>query len=262
MAGVNDPEQLDARRRREFRRLVFVSIGAHIAVLVGAVVTPAPASMTPPGVITVELVSAPPALAPARKPPATPVPKAPEPVAPAPTPPTPKQVVLPKESTEAATQPKAAKPKPTKKRREVVLDPAKPDKSLEELMAEMRNEAGETAPSPKPVETSTAKTPGGSPGGPGRPVSPEVLEWVRRAKVHVQQNWVVAPGFRMQDLETHVTVKLDASGRVLGTPEISRRSGNPWYDESVVRGIQKASPLPAPPDAGEWPFVFAPEEAF
>ena len=39
-----------------------------------------------------------------------------------------------------------------------------------------------------------------------------------------------------------------------------RRSGNPWYDESVVRAIQKASPLPPPPEAGEWPFVFKPED--
>lgn len=38
--------------------------------------------------------------------------------------------------------------------------------------------------------------------------------------------------------------------------------GNPWYDENVVRAIQKASPLPAPPEAGEWAFVFVPEDSY
>jgi hypothetical protein len=29
-----------------------------------------------------------------------------------------------------------------------------------------------------------------------------------------------------------------------------------------VRAIQKASPLPAPPEADEWAFVFIPEDSF
>jgi TonB family protein len=72
----------------------------------------------------------------------------------------------------------------------------------------------------------------------------------------------VPPGFRTQALETHVVVRLDSSGTVMGTPRIARRSGNPWYDEGVVRGIQKASPLPPPPEAGDWDFVFVPEDSY
>ena len=72
----------------------------------------------------------------------------------------------------------------------------------------------------------------------------------------------VPAGFRTQQLETHVLVDLDVGGRVLGDPRISRRSGNPWYDDGVVRAIQKASPLPAPPEAGEWAFVFVPEDSY
>jgi hypothetical protein len=49
---------------------------------------------------------------------------------------------------------------------------------------------------------------------------------------------------------------------VIGEPRITRRSGNPWYDEGVVRGIQKASPLPPPPRAGDWDFVVLPEDAY
>jgi TonB family protein len=89
-----------------------------------------------------------------------------------------------------------------------------------------------------------------------------VADWIRRAKLHVQRSWVLAPGFRMEPLETHVEVDLDASGRLRGEPRITRRSGNPWYDEGVVRGIQKASPLPAPPESGKWSFVFYPQDAY
>jgi TonB family protein len=85
---------------------------------------------------------------------------------------------------------------------------------------------------------------------------------MRRAKIHVKRAWVVPPGFRNEPLMTHVAVKLDGQGNVVGTPEITRRSGNPWYDEGVVRGIQKASPLPPPPEAGDWDFVFVPEDAY
>jgi hypothetical protein len=30
----------------------------------------------------------------------------------------------------------------------------------------------------------------------------------------------------------------------------------------VVRAVEKASPLPPPPEAGEWDFVFVPEDSF
>jgi colicin import membrane protein len=68
---------------------------------------------------------------------------------------------------------------------------------------------------------------------------------------------VLPPGFRTQPLSTEIRVQLSAGGEVLGT-RVVRRSGNPWYDESVERAIKKASPLPRPPEADEWIFVFRP----
>jgi TonB family protein len=256
MAVARGSADLEATRRREFRRMVVVSGVAHIGAVVLAMALPAPAAVRPAGVITVDLVAAPPSAG--RRPAPAPAP-APEPPAVRPKP-KPKQTVLPKKPTDRASKPKP-KPKKPSPRREVFLEPeAKQEKSLEELMAEMRGESGE--PTPEPVETAkTAAPSAAASSGPGQPVSPQMRDWIRRTKVHVQRSWVVAPGFRMQDLETHVIVDLDAAGNVRGT-EIARRSGNPWYDESVVRGIQKASPLPPPPEAGDWPFVFAPEDAF
>jgi drug/metabolite transporter (DMT)-like permease len=47
-----------------------------------------------------------------------------------------------------------------------------------------------------------------------------------------------------------------AAGALRGKPRVTRRSGNPWYDDNVISSIKKASPLPAPPEAGTWTFVF------
>lgn len=239
-------------RRRDFRRMVVVSAAAHVGALAVALVTPSPRSVVPPRVISVDLVAAPAQARSAAKP-------APRAVPPAPAPkpkPKPKQVVLP----EKPSEPKV-KPKPDRQREVVIDQTAKTEKSLEDLLEEFREEQGEEAPAPATPQQAAVPSAAASSGA-GVRVSPEVLAWVKRAKVHVRRAWVVPPGFRTQALETHVVVKLDAAGNVVGEPNISKSSGNPWFDEGVVRGIEKASPLPAPPEAGDWDFVFAPEDSY
>jgi TonB family protein len=132
---------------------------------------------------------------------------------------------------------------------------AEPQEDYDDLLERLRREAGEVE---EPAEMAGAGSalPGG---GRGVPVTPEVMAWMRSAKVHVTRAWVLAPGFRTQPLSTEIRVRLSASGEVLGT-HVVRRSGNPWYDESVERAIRKASPLPPPPEADEWLFVFRPED--
>jgi colicin import membrane protein len=125
----------------------------------------------------------------------------------------------------------------------------------DDLLAKLREEAGEVE-EPTQVAGAGSALPGS---GRGVPVTPEVMAWMRRAKVHVTRAWVLPPGFRTQSLSTEIRVRLSAGGEVLGT-HVARRSGNPWYDESVERAIKKASPLPPPPEADEWLFVFRPED--
>ncbi|MDJ0867842.1 MAG: energy transducer TonB [Myxococcota bacterium] len=247
-----EAEAREAERQRELRRLLVVSALVHAVAAAGLVFAPTPrASVALPAVVAVDLVSLPAAAA-AQRPAAQPTP-APEP-APRPPPPAPKKVVLP----ETPTRPPApkAKPKPKAKprpRRDPEPPPSEPVE-YDDLMAQLRAEAGETrpaAPAPEPAAKGGAR-------GPGVAVSAEVAAWLRRARVHVEKAWVLPPGFRLQPLVTHVRVRLDAQGRVLGEPEVTERSGNPWYDDSVVRAIEKASPLPRPPEAGEWNFRFSP----
>ena len=81
---------------------------------------------------------------------------------------------------------------------------------------------------------------------------------MRRVKIHVTRNWVLQPGFKRQTIQAVLEVTLDATGNVLDDRRHGSGSGNPCYDESVVRAVQKASPLPPPPESGEWTFVFSP----
>jgi colicin import membrane protein len=163
--------------------------------------------------------------------------------------------VLPAEPTTPKIQPKSVEKAPP------VQPKPKAEQQYEDVLAQLRAESGEDAP---PTEIAKVEpTAIGSPGSPdGVAISPEVAAWLKKAKIHVRKNWVVPPGFRTQALEARVEVNLDASGGVRGTPRLSRRSGNPWYDEGVIRAIQKSSPLPPPPEAGKWNFVFLPEDSY
>ncbi len=242
--------QLGELRRHELRRLIAISFAAHIVVVVVFGFSPESKISVPRGVVSVELVRAPAAARPAAPAPvAKPAPPKPPP------PPKPKKIVLPAEPTTPKIQPKPVEKVPP------VQPKPKAEQQYEDVLAQLRAESGEDAP---PTEIAKVEpTAIGSPGSPdGVAISPEVAAWLKKAKIHVRKNWVVPPGFRTQALEARVEVNLDASGGVRGTPRLSRRSGNPWYDEGVIRAIQKSSPLPPPPEAGKWNFVFLPEDSY
>ncbi len=290
MTATWDVEEAE---RRTFRRVLIASLLAHVGLLLVLALSPS-FSHTPelPAAITVDLLAAPgpppaaksasaaktpepPKPAPAKPVPAPPPPPAakPEPVPPPPAPPPPvakpapppppkAETVLPKEAAKAPEQakptPAPAKPAPA----QPAAKPAPPQKqaSIDDVLSRLRAEAGES----EPVEQAAlepADVSGTGGGGGSVRVSPEVMAWLKSARIHVRKSWVLAPGFRLEPLATQVRVNLDAGGNVVGEPVIVRKSGNPWYDESVLRAIQKASPLPSPPRAGEWDFLFQPEES-
>jgi TonB family protein len=244
---------LEDERQRQFRRLVGVSAALHVVFALAFWIGPIRRSgPVLPAVVRVNLVEAL-AAAPAARPAPAALPK---PLPPPPPPPVAKKVLpkqpapLPKpKPAEAKPKPKV-EPKPEPKPKEP--EPA-PEQELDDVLAQLRNEAGETAP--KPVEQPAALPGGGPAGGPGIVVDPETARWMREVKIHVTRAWILAPGFRSEALVTIVEVDLSPTGEVLGT-STRQSSGNPWYDESVERAIQKASPVPAPPEAGDWPFTF------
>ena len=251
---------LEDERQRQFRRFLIGSALLHFGLAFLFWWSPLRSTGTAlPAVVRVDLVTVA-DIGPAPKPVEAPAPAPPPP--PPPPPPEVKKVLpkqpapLPKPKPKAEKpKPKPEKPKPQEKPKEEPKP--EPEVSYEDAIAQLRKEAGETTP--KPAEQAAAQ-PVGGPAGLGQVVSPEVARWIRDVKMHVTRAWILEPGFRLQPLETLIEVDVSPTGEVLGM-RIAKSSGNPWYDESVERAIQKASPLPAPPDAGEWPFSFKPSDS-
>jgi TonB family protein len=244
---------LEDERQRQFRRFVGISAAVHVVLAVLFWIGPVRhTGKALPAVERVELVEAL-ASAPAARPkPARPVPAKPKP--PPPPPPAAKKVLpkepapLPKPKPAEAKPQAKPEPKPEPKAKEP--EPA-PEQDYEDVLEQLRSEAGE--PAPAPVEQAAGPT--GRVGGPGILVDPATARWMREVKIHVTRAWILPAGFRTEALVTIVEVDLSPTGLVLGTRTV-QSSGNPWYDESVERAIEKASPVPAPPEAGEWQFTF------
>jgi protein TonB len=253
---------LAATRQREFRRMVALSAGLHVALSVAAVVTlpnPFASHEIPAGAPDVEIITpeqfaamtgAPrPAAKPKPKPEPTPEPVvAPEP----PPPPPPDQIIISEDRNQKPA-------KPEKKPRDTTPREAKPRRAQEEeqvdlddLLTEQQILSGRMPGDAKP-EAKPQLRPGA--GGTGAPVSAEVAAWQAKVRAHVRRNWALTPGLRGKGLATLVNVELTASGVILDY-DIARPSGNPWYDESVEHFLEEAGSLPAPPDSGEWPIEF------
>lgn len=247
----------DEGRRREFRRFLGASAVLHLVGFALLAWLPTLPTVRTPDAIAVSLVASP-TPAGARPAPKIEAKPAPAPPKPAVKPPRKAPVVLPKEPTLPKPE---AKPAPVKKPKPApVPEPEAPvQQNYDDVLAQLREELGEEEPAEPAPAPAPAVSPGSGSGG-GVQVSPEVAAWMRDVRVHMRQNWVLTGNFRMHTLTAQVEVELDAAGNVLGDPRLLRSSGNPWYDEGVVRSIRKASPLPAPPEPGAWPFTFVSDE--
>jgi protein TonB len=257
-------------RERAFRRAVGASMLVHLMAVGIFWWSPLPSrTATLPAVVNVTLVAAAPGAParPAAPAPPPPVPEAiPEPVPvpipePAPVPvPVPDKVLLPKEATKVPKPKPAVAPKPAvepKPKPRPEPAPRREPVAYDDVLSQLRAEAGEAAPQPVEVAARPSRAPPG--GGIGIPISAEEAAWRRQVKVQVTRSWVLEPGMRRQLIETEVRVSIGAGGEVKSV-DVIRKSGNPWYDDSVVRAVEKASPLPAPPEVAEWRFVFTPQD--
>jgi TonB family protein len=250
-----------AGRGRQFRGMVALSAGLHVALSLAFVLGPwrafddheIPAGSPDITIITPQELAAMTGNArPAPKPP-QPEPES-EPIAEPPPPPPPptEQIIIPED---AHRKPSPAKPKPAEAR-----EPAPPRREpapveqvdLDDLLIEERILSGGMPGEPTPQAKPQA-LPGA--GGTGAPMSAEVAAWQAKVRAHVRRNWALTPGLRGKGLKTRVNVELTASGLILDH-ELERSSGNPWFDESVDRFLEDAGSLPPPPDSGEWPIEF------
>lgn len=84
----------------------------------------------------------------------------------------------------------------------------------------------------------------GKGGGGGKVAPPEVIRYQNLIKARTKQAWIWY-GTDMS-LLTQVTFELEPNGRIKNI-QVSKSSGDRGFDESVVRALMKASPLPPPP---------------
>lgn len=90
-----------------------------------------------------------------------------------------------------------------------------------------------------------------------------VAQYVGLIKQKVERNWL-RPTNSKQGLSCEVLVRLIPGGEVVDV-RITESSGDPNFDSSVERAVEKASPLPLPNDSSMFPyfrelkFIFNPE---
>jgi len=242
-----------AVQRSSFTRALAISLVGHLVLFFAVSFAPKPGPTPLPRVISVRLVQMAPAaptapgsgtaLSKAR-----PVAKsAPKPPAPAPTP---RKVVLPRQATAV-----------TKKVRRVKRRPKPEALGYSDALAALRADLGEDE-SPAPESHARAETTEDSEIQTlqsGHQVSPEIAAWMTATRSHLRRAWPVPAEYLNRPLMTEVRVNLSPDGTVLGTPLVVRSSGDPYWDDNTIRALVRASPLPRPPEAGEWPFVFTPK---
>ena len=252
MRAAQPPQRQQAEQRR-FRRFVAWSAGCHVLAALMLGVAPSRQAPLLPPIISVDLLaslpssaaSEPPAseksAAPAAKPPPKAVPK----VAPKP-----KKIVLPKKAQSTTRKPKKVD-RPPKRVKPEELDYAA-------ALQKLRDELGEREPAPEVVAKVEPTPPSGA--KTGQRVNLEMEQFRLEVNRHVRARWITPPEFLNRDLVTVLAVDLAPDGRVRGQPRVIEPSGDPFWDDSAIRAILTANPLPAPPEPGEWPISFPSRE--
>ena len=244
-------EAKDAAHQRGLVRGIALSFALHMVVGFAIAYAPEPDPIYLPEVISVRMVTMPAASTPTKSAPkvAPAKPAAPEPVPAKPLPaPVPKQVILPKQ---AVVVKKKAKPKPEPLDYDDALDALREELGDEEpLLREPPDETAEAVEDRAPTEAEGAL---------GQ-IDPDEAAWKLAVDRHMSNVYVVPQDFKGQGLRTALRVRLSAAGDVLGTPEVLRSSGNPYFDDTVKRALVRATPLPAPPEPGDFRLNFNADE--
>ncbi len=76
----------------------------------------------------------------------------------------------------------------------------------------------------------------------------EVSIWGTQLVAAIQRVWTRPPGTADQSIVCVVNMQLSATGEVQSAT-IRKSSGNALIDDSVIRAVYKASPMPLPKDS-------------
>ncbi len=87
----------------------------------------------------------------------------------------------------------------------------------------------------------------GGRGGPGVVRGMDFIIYQNRIRATIKENWAWV-GQQRSNLKVIVHFGIKENGEIVGL-KIVQPSGDPSYDESVLRAVRKSSPLAAPPEA-------------
>ncbi|UCG39509.1 MAG: TonB C-terminal domain-containing protein [bacterium] len=261
LSSGSDPHHREAAFRRSF--IVSLVIHAAVIAVAGSMTLFRMSGLTYAPTYTVDLVSLPPA------PRTTPEPAAAAPRAPA--------RPAPAEEKTARKQPREVPPPPSVAKEPVrAVQPTGGDEAarlerrrrIQELEQEARRlyesyttqEAGlgegtEDVPATRPqpgVTTAVGPSPAG--GGGGSPADLRFRAYYDRVWAQIKSSWVLPEGVAADgSLLTVVGIRIATDGTI-EQYWIEKKSGNAYYDQSAIRAIRKASPLPPlPKELGDKP---------
>ncbi len=164
-----------------------------------------------------------------------------------------------KPKKEAQTQPTSAQEQ-TSRQKETQTSTQKRDQQILAALEKVRQRVKGAGDQARPAKNTKNSKRGASSGaarqGDGGGVGPvrglQFILYTEQVKRQVKQSWIVA------ELKTGLTVivrfGIQANGQVFDV-EFAQRSGDMAFDESAVRAVRKASPLPPPPAAYRYEFA-------
>jgi colicin import membrane protein len=177
----------------------------------------------------------------------------PEPV-PKPEPPQPpkEKVAVPEKKPEVVTQPKEVvpKPEPEEEPKEEAKEEAREKQAadaLKDVLARINKKVGKREQMLAKKGEGEASGAGG--GGWGdRQKEMQYNSYLDQVYQIVRGNWNNPPDFDMNNksIMTVVSITILADGKITDT-NIEQSSGDPLFDQSVMRAILKSDPLPPPP---------------
>lgn len=165
-----------------------------------------------------------------------------------------KKALLEKEKTKEKIKDKTkmAAPKPKTKAKEKKLTPE--EKKIQDALAKI-----DTRLRNKPVEPEAAQLKDKGEGfkyGTGTealrvpPSDPEYIGYQAKVRAKIMEEWILPPIY-LEGLKARIAVMMNDHGEVTAT-EWDEKSGNESFDSSCLRAVQRASPLPMPPERLKW----------
>ena len=136
------------------------------------------------------------------------------------------------------------------------ISPQERDQQILAALEKIRQRVKEEDDQARPAKSSGNSKPGASEQGDGSGAGAvrglQFILYTEQVKRRMKQSWIVAE--QKTGLTVIVRFGIQANGEVFAV-ELAQRSGDRVFDESAVRAVRKASPLPPPPAAYRYEFA-------